>query len=341
MMMQARLTPRQKAAVIIRLLLDGEDEAVSLSRLDSDSQTLLAEEMAGMELVDRQTRDAVIAEFCDRIEAVGVTFPGDLDGTLAMLGGKLSEASADRLRLRAAISGRGDPWARLAGQSKDNLITLARRESVEVVALMLSKLPVTRASEVFSALSRERARTVAQAVSMTGTVSPEALNRVGLVLLQAADALPRPAIETPAADRMGAILNFATADLRDDVLDSLEREDADFAGGVRKAIFTFAHIPARIAPRDIPRLVREVEQPVLLRALCATAEADVAAADYILSNLSQRMADSLREEREDMAKPRPREIEEAMTAVISAIRELQAAGELTLVQPDDDDETGA
>lgn len=336
MTFQARLTTRQKAAVIIRLLLDSEDEGLSLSQLDSDSQTLLAEEMAGMELVDRQTRDDVITEFCDRLEAVGVTFPGDLDGTLAMLGGKLSEASADRLRRQAAISGRGDPWVRLAGQPKENLITLASRESVEVVALMLSKLPVTMASDVFSSLSRERARTVAQAISMTGAVSPEALNRVGLVLLRAADALPRPAIETPAADRMGAILNFATSDLREDVLETLEREDAGFAGGVRKAIFTFAHIPARIAPRDIPRLVREVEQPVLLRALCATTEAEAATAEFILSNLSQRMADGLREERDEMAKPRPRDIDEAMTAVISAIRSLQDAGELALIEPDED-----
>lgn len=84
---QRSLTQRQKAAVIVRLLLDEEDdEAVSLTRLNVDLQTLLAEEMAGMELIDRQTRDAVINEFCENLEAVGVTFPGNLDGTLEMLG---------------------------------------------------------------------------------------------------------------------------------------------------------------------------------------------------------------------------------------------------------------
>lgn len=108
MTIQTGLNQRQKAAVIVRLLLD-DDEASSLSRLDSESQTLLAEEMAGMELIDRQTRDAIITEFCDRLESVGVTFPGDLDGTLAMLGTQLSEDSTDRLRRRAVIQGRGDP----------------------------------------------------------------------------------------------------------------------------------------------------------------------------------------------------------------------------------------
>lgn len=332
---------RQKAAVIVRLLLD-DDEAVNLSRLDSDAQTLLAEEMAGMELIDRQTRDAIITEFCDRLEAVGLTFPGDLDGTLAMLGGKLSEDSTDRLRRLAALSGRGDPWQRVAGLSKENILSLANSESVEIVALMLSKLPVVRASEIFSSLSRDRARHVAQAMSMTGSVSPQSLHRVGLILLQAAEALPRPAIETPAADRVGAILNFATADLRDEVLESLQQDDARFADGVRRAIFIFSHIPTRIETRDVAKIVREVEQPTLLRALSAPDPADAETADFILSNLSQRMADSLREEMEALGKVRARDIEEAKTEVIAAIRRLEERGELTVIVPlDDEDEDEA
>ena len=326
----ARLSQRQKAAVIVRLLLD-DDEASGLARLDSDSQTLVAEEMARMELVDRDTRDAVITEFCDRLESVGVTFPGNLDGTLAMLGARLSEDSVDRLRRLSAMSGKGDPWTRLASQPVNRLIAVANSESVEIVALMLAKMPVSKASETFSALSRERAHEVAQAISMTGGVSAQALHRVGLVLLQAAEALPRPAIETPASERMGAILNFAAADLREEVLDNLDRQDADFAGGVRRAIFTFDHIPRRVQARDLPRIVREVEQPVLLRALSAGSDADAAAAEFILSNLSQRMADGLRDEREGLSNLRPAEIEEATKQVVTVIRRLETEGEITLI----------
>ena len=53
---QTGLNQRQKAAVIVRLLLD-DDEVAGLDRLDSESQALLAQEMAGMEVIDRQTRD--------------------------------------------------------------------------------------------------------------------------------------------------------------------------------------------------------------------------------------------------------------------------------------------
>lgn len=337
MFRQNALTQRQKAAVIVRLLLD-DDEAVSLARLDSEMQTLLAEEMAGMELVDRQTRDAVIREFCDNLESVGVTFPGNLDGTLEMLGDRLSMDSTDRLKRLAAMAGRGDPWQRIATIKKDSLISLAHSEPVEMVALLLSKLPVALASDVFSALSRERARDVAKAMSMTGGIASDALQRVGLILLQAAENLPRPAIDTPATERVGAILNFATADLRDEVLDALDADDTSFADGVRRAIFVFSHIPARIRTRDIPRILREVEQPVLLRALAGTEPAHVASRDFILANISQRMADGLREELADLGKLGQRDIEEAQNQVIAAIRELEAANELELVGPAEDDE---
>lgn len=333
---QIGLSQRQKAAVIVRLLLD-DDEVSGLDRLTADDQTLLAQEMAGMQMVDRHTRDAIITEFCDSLESVGVTFPGGLDGTLAMLGNRLSDDSSDRLQRAAAISGQSDPWSRICKLPKESLIALANSESIELVALMLSKLPVEAASATFLGLSRERARVVAQAMSMTSGVTPKALRRVGLVLLQAAEALPKPAIPTPATERMGAILNFATADLRDDVLVALDERDEVFADGVRRAIFIFAHIPDRIEPRDVPRIVRELDQPVLVRALAGTAEPDVTAADFILSNLSQRMAEGLREEREALGKLRPKDIDDAMNEVVAAIRRLQENSQLTLRLPQDEE----
>ncbi|WP_245999091.1 FliG C-terminal domain-containing protein [Paracoccus methylarcula] len=334
---QTGLSPRQKAAVIVRLLLDDDETGVKLEEFDSDRQTLLAEEMANMELIDRQTRDAVISEFCDSLEAVGVTFPGDLDGTLEILADRLSEDATDRLRRLVSMSGRGDPWSRITALPQDDIQTLADSEAVELVAVMLSKLSATQAAKTFSALDRERAQTVAQAMAMTRNIGPQALRRIGLVLAQAADALPHPAMEPAASNRMGDMLNFASSDLRDEVLDLLDREDAEFAVDVRRAIFTFAHIPERMEPRDVPRIVREVDQQVLIRALAQQSEKEAAAAAFILENLSQRMADGLREEVESLGKIRPREAEEAANEVVAAIRRLQTEEGLTLRLPEDDE----
>lgn len=334
------LTPRQKAAVIVKLLVDG-DEGLSLTTLNREAQVLLAQEMAAMQLIDRATRDAVITEFCDSLERIGVTFPGDLDATLDILGQQLSEDATDRLRRVAALSGRGDPWERIGTLPADKLVILISGEAVEIAALLLSKLPVGKASDVFAKLPRDRARAVALAMSLTGEVTRPALHRIGMVLLQAADALPRPAIDSPAVERVGAILNFAASDLRDSVLEGLDQTDAQFAGGVRRAIFTFRHIPERIEPRDIPRIAREVDNAALVRALAGATGPDADAAQFILTNLPQRLAESLRGEIETVGQIRPRDAEEAMTEVVASIRLLVSSGDLSFIPRSDDDQQAA
>jgi flagellar motor switch protein FliG len=66
-----------------------------------------------------------------------------------------------------------------------------------------------------------------------------------------------------------------------------------------------------------------------------TAPDTAATADFLLNNLSQRMAQGLREEMEDRGKVKEKDAEAAMTQVVAAIRQLEASGEVVLIQPED------
>ncbi|MDU0112640.1 FliG C-terminal domain-containing protein [Psychrosphaera aquimarina] len=176
-------------------------------------------------------------------------------------------------------------------------------------------------------------------LSQTSAVTPDAVDRIGLSLAAQLDAEPLQAFDDGPVERVGAILNSTTSITRDDVLEGLDETDAGFADLVRKAIFTFANIPKRIAPRDIPRVVRELEQEVLLIASAGAEAAGVKpSADFILENMSGRMADQLREEVEELEKVKPAEVEEAMSTIITTIREMEASGDLLLVVDDNDDD---
>lgn len=335
---KAELTARQKAAIIVRLIL-AEGEDMDLARLPSGLQTDLAQEMALMGLIDRDTRNAVIAEFCDTLESVGLSFPGDIDGTLELLDGHLSPDTTDRLRRMAALNGAGDPWDRIAALSTPLLAELARTEAVEIAAVMFSKLPVPRAAEVFGLLDPALARQIAYAMSLTGMIEAGALRRIGQALIQAADAIPRSALDGKAVDKVGAILNFSTSATRETVLAGLESDDAGFADEVRKTIFTWANIPARIDPRDIARITREVENSVLVKAMAGAKGPNQPTVDFLLSGLSSRLADSMREEMEGLGKVSTRDAEEAMDQVVAAIRRMEAAGDLFMIaaEPDEDE----
>jgi flagellar motor switch protein FliG len=332
-----KLLPREKAAVIVRLLLS-EGGAMPISALPEHMQSALAEQMGQMRIVDRATLSAVVAEFMEELDQVGLSFPGGIEGALTMMDGHISTSAANRLRRLAGASAKADPWDRLTALPSDRLLPILEEESVEVAAVALSKLPVPKAAELLGKLPGEKARRVAYAVSMTGNVDPETVRRIGLSLAAQLETLPVRAFETNPEDRVGAILNVSTAQTRDEVLRGLDVEDAAFAERVRKAIFTFVHIPARILPRDVPKIVRVVDQPVLVTALVAATamQGETAlAAEFVLENMSQRMSQSLREEMEARGKIKEKDGDAAMAAVIMAIRQLEGAGELSLIRDEE------
>lgn len=331
------LSPRQKAAVIVRYLLT-EGSALPLSTLPEHMQAALAEQMGRMRLIDRTTLDEVVAEFLAELDAVGLAFPGGIEGALSMMDGHISQSAAQRLRRMSSTSSKIDPWERITQLPPDRLLPILVNEAVEVGAVMLSKLPVAKAAELLGKLPGERARRVAYAVSLTGNVDPETVRRIGAALLAELDNQPPKAFDQGPVERVGAILNVSPSLTRDEVLQGLEAEDADFAAEVRKAIFTFAHIPVRLNPLDTPKITRLVDQPVLVTALSAAMARPKleAAAEFVLANISQRLAQGLREEMDRRGKVKEKDAEDAMNAVIGAIRTLETSGEITLIQPEDD-----
>ena len=331
------LTPRAKAAIIVRYLLT-EGASLPLSSLPEHMQAALAEQMGQMRLIDRDTLDDVVGEFLSELESVGLAFPGGIEGALSMMDGHISQSAASRLRRMAGASSKVDPWDRIVTLAPDRLLPILTDEAVEVGAVMLSKLPVAKAADLLGKLPGERARRVAYAVSMTGNVDPDTVRRIGLALLAELDNQPPRAFDTAPVQRVGAILNVSPALTRDDVLQGLEAEDAAFAAEVRKAIFTFVHIPARVSPRDVPKITRLVEQAQLVTAFAgAQGKPELeTTVEFILGNISQRLAQGLREEMASRSKIKEKDAEEAMNGIVSAIRNLEASGEIALIQPEEE-----
>lgn len=330
-----RLTRRAKAAIVVQFLLkEGAD--VPLSALPEHLQAELTQQLGAMRYVDRDTLQSVMTEFADELDAIGMRFPGGLASALNALDGKVSPHITRRLRKESGALRGGDPWDQIRALEVERLIGFALAESIEVAAVLISKLDVTMAAALLSKLPGDRARRITYAVSMTAQVTPEAVDRIGRSLVsQLEDDAPR-AFETPPVDRLGEILNYSPALTRDDVLEGLEETDSEFAAAVRKAIFTFANIPERVDKLDIPKIPRDVDQAVLITALAgASADVDRQAADFILSNISRRMGEALRDEIADRSPPSESEAEEAMGVIVAAIRDMSASGEITLRKPQD------
>ncbi len=232
------------------------------------------------------------------------------------------------------------PASAVADLAVPVLARIMQSESIEICAVALSKLPVAKAAEVLAKTPGDRARRITYAMSMTGDVTPDVVRRIGRALAQEYGHPPATAFDKAPVQRLGAILNSAATDTREDVLEGLGAKDPVFASDVRKAIFTFKDIAPRVKPNDISTCTRAVDAAVLSTAIAAALAGDadvVASAEYVLANLSQRMAAQLREDAAERGPIKKADAEAAMAAITTAVRELADGGLIVLRDPDQEE----
>ncbi|MCK8464772.1 flagellar motor switch protein FliG [Aliiroseovarius sp. S1339] len=331
------LSRKQKAAIIVRLLL-AEGAELSLQALPEALQTEMIRQISGMRYVDRATLKAVVDEFVAEIEDIGLAFPNGIEGALTVLDGAISPATAARVRKLAGVNLCGDPWDTIAKLEPEVLLSTLQEESIEIAAVLLSKLKVSIAADLLGQLPGPRARKVAYAVSQTGSIAPDVVEKIGRSLADQLGARPPKAFDNGPVARVGAILNASPAATRDDVLDGLDQDDTAFASAVRKAIFTFADIPARVEPADVPKVTKDIDQAVLVTALTAATGDLETAADFILGAMSKRLAEQIREEMAERGKVKTKDGEAAMAAIVAQIRELETAGEISLIIEEEEED---
>lgn len=332
----SKLSRRRKAAMIVQMLI-GDGGQLSLAQLPEPLQELLAHELGAIRLVDRQTVSAVAEEFLGAVDAIGLSAAGTQDGAIMALADHLSPALADRLRKQTEGVRNGDHWPIVAALPNERIVAIMVAESIEVCAITLSKLNVSKAADVLGLTPGDRARRISLAMSKTAQTSPEAVRTIGTSLAEDYGHVPVLAFDKAPVQRLGAILNATPSEMRDDVLEGLGSEDPEFATHVRKAIFTFKDIVERVKPLDVPNCIRAVPGDVLTTAIAAGLAGDAplqASAEFILANVSQRMATQIREDAEERGAVKKADAEIAMAAVTTAIRELVDEGTVSFLDPD-------
>lgn len=326
------LTRGQKAAVIVHLLArDGVDAGVD--RMPANLQRRLLREMATLRLIDRATLAATVREFASELDCIGLHVPSDPAALVSILHDQLSletvEAVADEAGDASGDAGQF-AWARLAEMEIGALLPLLEGESAAVCAVLMSKLPAEKAAKLLGKLPDDRADAIVHAFDATAEIGPGAVSRIGLALGLRSDAVPAQAFPDAPLTRVGGILTAATSTLRDAVLARLAASDPDRARRLRAAIFSFENVPDRIDPRDLSRILRALENDQVTALINGAPDTARPAVEFLLANISSRLADQLREEAAERGEVLEEEVEAAMSAFVAEILSLERAGEIRL-----------
>lgn len=325
--------------MVVQLMLK-DGQRLSLDQLPEEAQIGLARALGDLPAIDRMTLDAVAEEFLEQLEAMALLPAGGFAGALAALGDQISPAAVARIRREYGLAPAADRWPEVLALSLDDLLPALNSESVEVCAVILSKLPVDRAAAALGMLPGERARRITFAIAQTEKVTPNAVQRIGAALASEYCITSVNVFSDAPSQRLGAILNSAVPKTREELLEGLGSDDPTLAEAVRKAIFTFEDIPHRITVTDVPKITRGVDNATLVAALLAAQTLGGESAkstEFVLSNMSQRMADQLREEMTEKGKVKKAEGEAAQAEVIGEIRRLIDAGDISLIEEEEED----
>ena len=328
------LSGTEKAAIVVRALVS-EETSLTLAELPHDMQADLAQTLGRMRLVDRATMNAVLEEYIETLEQVGLSFPDSLEGALTLLGDKLDQKATRRLREMARGGDLDEVWMKLERADDDVLLGLLEMESPTVGAVLLSKLSTDKAARLLMNIDADLAKALALGIGRTEAIAPEAVARIGATLAQQVTERPKRAFSDTPTKRVGNILNSSAPELRNNLLANLERTDETFAKKVRETIFTFKDIATRVQERDVPIIIRDIQPGDMLTLLAGKSEEDAASLEFLLANMSKRAAATFEDDAAALPRPNANAYDAACNRVAVAVRQLVENDDIALKQPED------
>lgn len=327
------LTSKQKAAMLlmgldagtVAKLVEGlpvediQEIAVELARIDASGQR------------DTKKEAKIAHEFCNLLrnnQDDRLTVKSFLSEMLVNILGR-SKAEEIQSHIRK-VTTKKDLFAAIRSADTEELLLALKGEHPQTVAVVLSELAPSKAQELMSFLKEDvRLKAVRKMVnleSLGGEVKrrmasmvSERLKRLGGEVF-----LERPGKQQENLRNLAIMLSGLERELRDQLLDEINKHDAETASTVRNLMVTWEDIVS-IANRSLQEALRAAEPKKLAMALYG---ADEEIAQKLRSNISERAVEALDEEASLMQEPLEKEIFDAREEIVGPLRKANEEGTL-------------
>jgi flagellar motor switch protein FliG len=208
-----------------------------------------------------------------------------------------------------------------------SIAELVRGEHPQIIASILVHLERDQASAILLQLSEELRSDVVLRIATLDGIQPNALkelNEALSLLLAGGEQVKRTRLG--GSKTAAEIINFlgGTADVA--LLDSIRAEDPDLAQAIEDQMFTFDDL-INLDDKSIQVLLREIQSEDLVIALKG---ADAPLREKIFKNMSQRAAETLREDLEDRGPVKLSEVEAQHKEILKTVRRLADAGQIAV-----------
>jgi flagellar motor switch protein FliG len=315
----------RKAAVLL-VSLPAEEAALVMSKLTPRQVESVSIEIARIEHVSIEEQAAAIGQFAQASPGAATVEAGGLSRVRDLITRALPDKANECIdNVRQQIE--AVPFGFLHKVDSQNLLTFIIDEHPQTIALVLSYLPPAMAAEVIAGLPAERGQAVIRRIATMGRTSPEIITEVEQGLRsRMSSALSQHFQNAGGVQAVAEILNVTDRATERALMETLNESDAELAEEIRRRMFVFEDL-AKLSNKDVQNVLKNVETNQWAMALKGASEE---LKQVVLSNMSSRAAQLLKEEMEYLGAVRVSEVEGVQQQVVDIIRRLEDAGEITV-----------
>jgi flagellar motor switch protein FliG len=320
------LTPHQKAAIAL-VAFGSEVSSLVLKGMNEQEIERITIEIANLRDVPAEIEEKVIDECYQVFMARQYISQGGVDFAQQILEKAVGAPKAREIMHRLESSLRSRGFSLLKDIDPKQLASFFQNEHPQTIALILTQLSPNQAASILAELGPELQAEVALRIATMEKISPEILKEIESTLeghFESSNA--RDLSSSGGAKSIAEILNLIDTTAEKNIMQSLEAEDADLAAEVKNMMFVFDDI-VLLDDRSIQRLLKDVETKDLSLALKATSDE---VKKKIFSNVSERVANLIKEEMEFMGPTRLSDVEAAQGRVVDSVRRLEEEGQIII-----------
>ncbi len=323
----------QKAAAVIVAL--GVDKASALYQyMDPEDVELLTLEVAKLGFLDSDATEDVLTEFYQMCMTNKAVTEGGLEYARTVLEKAFGEQSASSLLDKVTKSLKNREFSFMNKAGEKDLFTALQHERPQTIALVLSYIDPDKAAAVVAQLDPRTQLKVVQRIAQMDSASPSAIKIIESEMSNKfASIFSANNVQVGGIDFVADVMNHLDRSSEKGIFDGLQERDAILADEIRKRMFVFDDI-ITMDDRSVQRFLRDCDPRDLVLSLKA---ANTEVANKLFTNMSSRMAESIRDDLEITTNVRMKDVDEAQQRIVNIIRTLEERNEIIILKGGKDD----
>lgn len=320
-------TGAEKAAILLMSL--GENEASQvLKHMGAKAVQKIGAAMAQMHNVSRDEVSNVIGGFTHELENQTSLGIGADDYIRKVLVGALGEDKASNVIDRILLGRNSKGLESLKWMDARSVAEMIRLEHPQIIAIVLAYLDSDQSADVLAQLPENMRPDIMMRIATMDGIQPAALSELDEVLEKqfSGNANTGKTSALGGAKVAANILNFIEGTKQASVIETIRKTDEQLSDRIQDMMFVFDNL-IEVDDRGMQELLRTVPSEKLLLAMKG---AEPELREKIFKNMSQRAAETLREDLDSKGPVRLSDVEAAQKEILTIARKMAEAGTIAL-----------